>query len=256
MESETMKEPFSDLEEPQPKSFFSRWGGIYFSPKETFQEIGQAPRVLIPIVALLIVGLLVFMAFHSILDTESMAANQFDEAVKKGQMTLEQVERMGPMASVMINVQIFFVFVLGNVFYGLLIAGFVKLFSAIVGARNRFKAVFSITLFSILAVNVIHHALLVVIVYIRGSSDLDLMSLMYVVSSNLNGVLSSFLEPEALPKYLMNLFRYVDIFAIWILSLISIGSAAVSKKLKTSTAAMWLGGAYAVMALIGSAFGV
>ena len=137
-----MNEPISDLEEPQPKRFLSRWGGIYFSPKETFQEIGQAPRVLVPITALLVVGLLVFITLYSILDTESMAANQFDQMVAKGQMTPEQVERMAPVASVMINVQIFFVFVLGNVFYGLLIAGFVKLFSAIVGARNRFKAVF------------------------------------------------------------------------------------------------------------------
>ncbi|NLT68978.1 MAG: hypothetical protein GXX84_20520 [Acidobacteria bacterium] len=255
MESETMNEPISDLEEPQPKRFLSRWGGIYFSPKETFQEIGQAPRVLVPITALLVVGLLVFITLYSILDTESMAANQFDQMVAKGQMTPEQVERMAPVASVMINVQIFFVFVLGNVFYGLLIAGFVKLFSAIVGARNRFKAVFSITLFSLLAANVVHHTLLLMVVYLKGSSDMDLMSLVYAVSSNLNGLLSSFLEPEVLPKYLMSLFRYVDIFAIWIISLISIGSAAVSKKLKTSTAAMWLGGAYAMMALIGSAFG-
>jgi hypothetical protein len=66
-------------------------------------------------------------------------------------------------------------------------------------------------------------------------------------------VLSALVGEDALPKYLMNLARYVDLFNIWLICLLAIGSAAVSRKLKTSTAAIWLGGAYAVMALIGAA---
>jgi hypothetical protein len=52
----------------------------------------------------------------------------------------------------------------------------------------------------------------------------------------------------------MKLLEYVDVFAIWTIALLSIGYSAVSRKLKTSTAAIWLVGAYAIIAIIGTVF--
>jgi hypothetical protein len=68
-------------------------------------------------------------------------------------------------------------------------------------------------------------------------------------------VLASFLGEDDLPKFLMRLAGYIDVFAIWLIALLAIGYSAASRKLKTATAATWLGIAYGIIALIGSAIG-
>jgi hypothetical protein len=55
---------------------------------------------------------------------------------------------------------------------------------------------------------------------------------------------------DGLPKFIMALARWIDLFAIWMISLLAIGYAAVTRKLKTSTAAFAIGGLYAAAALI------
>ena len=42
--------------EPAPQNLFSRLIGIWFSPGETFAEIGRAPRVLIPTLLVIVLA--------------------------------------------------------------------------------------------------------------------------------------------------------------------------------------------------------
>ena len=42
--------------EPKPQNFCARLSGVLFTPGETFAEIGRAPRVLIPLLCLAILG--------------------------------------------------------------------------------------------------------------------------------------------------------------------------------------------------------
>jgi hypothetical protein len=51
----------------------------------------------------------------------------------------------------------------------------------------------------------------------------------------------------------MSLANGIDIFVIWMIALLAIGYAMVSRKLKTATAAVWLAGAYFVLIVIGAA---
>ncbi|MDR0311604.1 MAG: hypothetical protein LBJ21_08455, partial [Acidobacteriota bacterium] len=57
MEQETLGEPVRE-ESVKAKNFFSRLGGVFFSPREAFTEIGRAPRILIPVIAIIMVGAL------------------------------------------------------------------------------------------------------------------------------------------------------------------------------------------------------
>jgi hypothetical protein len=253
VESETVNQDVPEIEEPKPKNFFSRLGGIYFSPKETFGEIGGSPRVLVPILMLLVMGVLVGFALINILDVRSMAETQAEKMIAQGQMSQQQLDQTMPFMTIIMKIQIFAGYLINSLLIALIVAGFIKMFSALIGAGNRFKAIFSMALFTAMAIGIVHNILLILILYIKGSSNMDLLGLQFAVNSNLNGVLSSILGEDALPRFVMSLARNIDLFNIWSITLLAIGSAAVSRKLKTSTAAFWLGGAYAVYAIISAA---
>jgi hypothetical protein len=97
--------------------------------------------------------------------------------------------------------------------------------------------------------------LLVAVMSFKSPADLTGTDIRTILASNLGALLSNLLGDDALPKFLMRLLGWVDIFAIWIIALLSIGYSAVSRKLKTSTAATWLGSLYGIIALIGAAVG-
>jgi hypothetical protein len=137
----------------------------------------------------------------------------------------------------------------------LIIAAAFKLIAVVISAENRFKAVFAVTSYTVIAVSIIQSVLLILVVQVKGQGELDISNLNSILASNLGALISSILGEDALPKFLMRLAGWVDIFAIWRLALLSIGYAAVSRKLKTATAATWLTAVYLVIALIASAIG-
>ena len=253
MESEDVNPSMNETEEAKPKNFFSRLGDVYLSPKEAFEEIGRSPRVLVPIIALILIGLVTGFVLANKVDIQSIVDSQIEAAISKGQPP-QQIEQARPLLTLVFKGIITCMFFLGCIFNSLILAGFIKLFSALAGAKNRFKSVFSMALFSVLAISLIQQILMIVIAFIKGTVETTLSNIQFLVASNLGAVVGSIMGEDALPIYLMHLFRYVDFFTIWMIVLLAIGSAAVSKKLKTSTAAAWLGGAYAIIALIGALF--
>jgi len=253
VEPGTIREPVPEAVTAKPKNFFSRWGGVYVSPAKTFKEIGASPQVAVPIIALIVLGLLTGLCLIMTLDLQSMAVLQLEKAVQQGSMTKQQMEQALPIVSKVMGAEVMIMFLIGGLINALIVAGFAKLFSTILGAENRFKALFSVTLYTVIAISILHYVLLVLIVYVKRPTDVDISSLNYVVTSSLGGVLSSIFGEDALPKFLMKLALYVDVFAIWIITLLAIGYSAVSRKLKTATAATWLGVAYGIIALLGAA---
>jgi hypothetical protein len=252
VESEDMSKSTPEAEAPSPKNFFSRLGGVYFTPGEAFKEIGYSPGVLVPIVVLIIIGLLAGFYLTKNLDLQAMMASQLENAVKQGRITQEQMEQQLSLLARFMGVQVLASAALGSLVISLIIAGFAKLFSIMVGAENRFKAIFSVTLYAMIAVSIVQSVLLILVLHFKGPGNVSITNIGSVVASNLRAVLSGLLGEDALPKFVMNLAGYVDLFAIWMIALLAIGYSAVSRKLKTSTAAKWLVGAYAVIAVIGS----
>jgi hypothetical protein len=254
MEPEFANESLPEMEEaPKPKSFFSRIGGVYASPRDAFGEIGRAPRVLVPMIILIIIGMLVGFYLSRNLDMESMLAAQMESAVQQGRMTQQQVERQMEFMSKFVGVQL----ILGSAFSSLLlvlvIAGYAKLVSAISGAESRFKPLLSVTLYVLIAISVIQSGLTVLIMQLKGPGEVDLAHVGSVVASSLGAILTSIMGDNALPKFVIGLANAVDAFAIWKIVLLAIGYSVVSKKLKTGTAASWLVLAYAIYAVIAAA---
>jgi hypothetical protein len=254
MEPENTGEPVAETEAIKPKDFFTRLGGVYLSPKNAFQEIGGSPSVLLPIIALIVIGLLLGFYLVKTVDMQSMMVSQMEKAVDQGRMTKDQLEQQLPIAEKITSIMTLAAPPVISVLTVLIIAGFAKLFSVLVKAQNRFKALFSVTAFAVIAISIIQTILTVLVLHFKGTEDLDLEKMNSVVASNLGAILENFLGSDALPKFVVGLAQAVDIFAIWIIALLSIGFSAVSRKLKTSTAAAWLTTAYIIIAIIRAAF--
>jgi len=242
-------------EDVKPRNFFSRLGGVYFSPGETFKEIGRSPGVLMPIIFLILISVLVGYFMSQKVDMGSMMSGQLEQAVAAGKITQEQADQQLAIMSRFGGLQLMIGSPLWNLLFALILAGFCKLISLFVGAENRFKAVFSATLYSLVAVYIVQYIITCLILLFKSPGELSIASLNSMVASNLGALISSLVGEDALPKYLMRLAGWVDIFAIWKIALLAIGYAAVSRKLRTSTAATWLSGTYIIIALIASAFG-
>jgi hypothetical protein len=252
VEPENAIEPISETEAIQPKNFFSRLGGIYLSPKNTFQEISSSPRVLIPIIALIVIGFLLSFYIANTVDLQAASVRQMEKLVEQGRITSEQMELMLPGSEKVAAIRFLAGGAIANVIVALIIAGFAKLFSLFAGAQNRFKALFSVTAFTLIAISIIQTVLTILILHFKGSEDLNIQDPTSIVASNLGAVLENMLGEDALPKFAMGLAKAVDVFAIWKIVLLSIGCSAVSRKLKTSIAATWLAGTYTILAIIGA----
>jgi hypothetical protein len=254
VEPEATSKSALESEAASPRSFFSRLGGVYFSPGETFKEIGQSPGVLVPIVALIIIGLLAGYYVTKNLDIQSMMSAQLESAVQQGRITQEQMEGQLSLMSRFTGAMVLVSAGLGSLSISLILAGYAKLFSLFAGAENRFKTVFSVTLYVMITVSIVQSTLLIVILHFKNPGDISPTNVNSLIASNLGAILAGFAGEDVLPRFLMNLAGYVDLFAIWMIALLAIGYSAVSRKLKTGAAAAWLVAAYAVIAVIGSVF--
>jgi hypothetical protein len=254
MEPESANESLSEMEEaPQPRSFFSRIGGVYASPRDAFGEIGRAPRVFVPMIVLVIMGLLVGFYLVRNLDVESLIASRLEIAVQQHTITQQQMDQQLAIMSKFAGVQLILGSMISSLLLALMIAGYAKLVSAFSGAESRFRSLLSVTLYVLIAVSVIQSGLTILIMQLKGPGEVDLAHLGSVVASSLGAILTSILGDDVLPKFVTGLANAVDAFAIWKIVLLAIGYSVVSKKLKTGTAASWLVFAYAIYAVIAAA---
>lgn len=240
--------------EAKPQNFFSRLIGVYFSPGETFAEIGRAPKLLLPILASLLLGLIVSIALTRRLDLPGMYAQLFQQAVADGKATQEQADQQVKFMTSFGKAQFLIFGTLGNLLMALIVAGIFKLVSAVMGKDNKFKPVFAVTLYTFLAVGLVSSLVFVALIYLKDPSEITFNNMGNLVSSNLGAWLSLALGENALPKFVMGLAQRLDVFAGWMIALLAIGYAAVTVKLKAATAATWLVGLYVIYAVIAAGF--
>src|SRR5215510_4994899 len=239
--------------ESAPQNFFSRLIGVWFSPGETFAEIGRAPRVLIPILLLMILtGLSAYMLTERY-GYENMVRKQMESVAKSGLVPEARVEEMTrqamtPSAVTRGKIQGAVSPAIVTLVILLILAGLFKAFSAILGVKNTFKQIFSVTAYSYLAVGLISTLVFAASIYLKDPTEIDLLN---PVGSNLGAILG--LMGVNLPKFVMGLASFIDVFSFWRLAILAIGYSAVSQKMKVGTAATFLVILYVIVALIGGA---
>lgn len=246
-------QPTNTESAPTPKGFFSRLMGVYFSPGETFQEIGRAPAWVTPLLVLALVGALGGFVMINRIGVEKFFGQGFEQAVADGRMTQEQADQQmegmrkgAPFIKAGFPVVGFIM----SIVLVLAVAGLAKLLSMMFGVENEFKPLVSVTAYAMLAVGLIGVALLIILLYLKSPDELDIRN---PVGSNVAALLS--MSGVQLPKFLKYLLAYVDVFYIWRVVLLGIGYAAVSRRLKTSTAITYTAAVAVLFALLAATWG-
>ena len=252
MESEINDETVQE-EVYEAKSFPARLGGVYFSPREAFTEIGRAPRLVLPIIVLVLLSTVGAWYMTTKIDLAATYSAAIEQAVAQGQITQEAAERQLTLMSAFGLVMAVVGGGIGSLILALVIAGYGKLFSAITAAKNSFKSLLEVSLYVTLAVSIVSMIVSVVILVLKGPGKISAVDADSIVASSVGAWIISIGGNDILPAFLLHLAKTIDIFAIWMIALLAIGFAAVSRKLTTASAATWLIGAYAVYAVISAA---
>lgn len=232
-----------------------RLSGIYFSPSETFPLIGQAPKFVIAMLLAGVVAAIGVTAMNNRIGYETIIRKQMEKMVEAGWIPQEAAEEAIRQSTTgtrgtITKIQTPVFALLGTCLVILALTAIFKLISMVLGAENQFKALLGVTAWTFLAIGLLSTILMLIVIYLKAPDDIDMMN---PVGSNLGALIGVVLEKP--PKFLTALASWVDVFGIWRLALLSIGYAAVSRKLKAGTAAIFLGVLYCIMALIGAAFG-
>ena len=248
-----MSEP-NDIAEPEveavePKSFFARLGNVYMSPGEAFEEIPRAPRLAFPIIVLIIISMVAGFYTAGMIDTNSLMAAQMQQAGAQG-ATPEQMQAILPTA---IKVILTVISPIGSIIIILIVAGFFRVACIIATKENTYKDLFTVTVYASVAILIIQTIAIALTYYLKGPGTVSMANIGSVVATSLGAILASLLGNDALPKFFMALAQRVEFFAIWKIVLLAIGYSKVTKKMKTATAATWLGIAYGVIALVTAA---
>jgi hypothetical protein len=240
-----------EAEAVEPNGFFTRLGNVYMSPGEAFEEIRPAPRLALPIIVLILVSMVAGFYTAGMIDADSLIAAQMQQAGARG-ATPEQVRTALPY--VLKGILTVFTPII-SIIIVLIVAGFFRVACIIAVKENTYKDLFAVTVYASVAVLIIQTIAIVLTYYLKGPGTISMANIGSIVASSLGAILASLFGNDALPKFFMALAQRVEFFAIWKIVLLAIGYSKVTKKMKTATAATWLGIAYGVIALISAAAG-
>jgi hypothetical protein len=215
-----------DLPESQPSiNNFGRLIGVFFSPKETFQDIARRPSWILPVILMSILGLGVAFVMNQKVNWRDVASKRIEESPRAANMTPEQKEQQLAISEKISPAFAYGFGLLWTILQALLVAAVMMLaYNVIAGAGVRFGQSMGIVAHAYFPW-ILYSLLFVLILFLKAPGTVDLDN---PIATNLGSFL-----PESTPKALMALGKSIDIFSIWTLLLISIGFTAINpKKLK------------------------
>lgn len=210
------------------KNVFERIVGVLFSPTETFQDIVRRPNVVAPLLLIVIMGYISTALIMPKMDFSSMREQQVEAMRKQNpNMSDSDIERMERIMTSSVKVMSW-VFPLLFIFWYMIVAGVLLLAFRLMGGEGNFAQAFAITLYSWIPM-VLLSILTTVIVFARGT--FDPVTAATLVKSN-----PAFLVDMKANPVLFSLLSSIDLFVIWMLILLSIGFAVMSKLSKAKSA--------------------
>src|SRR5437762_1336147 len=210
-------------------SSFGRIIGVFFSPKNTFEDIVRKPSWVLPIVLLTVLSLAVSFGINQRINWREFISQQIEKSPRSAQMSAEQKQQQIEGGAKFSPVFTYCVGLLGPILLALIV-GLVMwgAYSVLGGASTNFGTAFGITSHAFLT-GLVSSPLFILVLYLKpyGTADLE-----NPVAANLAALL-----PDEAAKWLVALCKSFDLFTFWTLILLAMGFAAVNpKKLKGAKA--------------------
>jgi hypothetical protein len=216
-----MSDSTTEPQQPEEKvNSFARIGGVLFSPNETFQSIARKPDFGIPLAILAIVSTISGWVLASRLDFVSMMREAMEANPKVAQLPAEQLDRMVKFSAGFTKA-IAYASPLVSILSLLILAGIIFLAFRMFGGVGDFKQAFSVTVYAWYPALIKGVIAFIVLLNRSGISMFDLQN---PVRSNLG-----FLANPKTQPVLWALLSSFDLFTFWLLALLIIGFAALSR---------------------------
>jgi hypothetical protein len=216
----TIPEPAPQAQTPVPH--FGRILGVFFSPTKTFQEIGQRPSWLLPLVLLILLGTGVGIELAQRVNWEQVIGQKMDASPQAQQLSPAQRERQIELGEKFSKVVCYMAGFVGSPIMLLIFAAvYLGAFNLMANAGLRFGQSIGIVAHAMLP-SLVSSALAIVVLALKDPSSIDPS---HLVASDLYAVL-----PGDAPQWLQSLGSSIELFFIWMLVLISIGFAAANPR--------------------------
>lgn len=215
---------------PQPMSELDRLIGVLFDPRPAFTDIvARGGRWWLPLALLVALALGITWAFTERVGWERFIREQIAASPRAQQLTPEQREQA---IEQQIRIAPYFgaaSAVAGWPVVTLIVAGgFLFVFNVLGGAEIEFRRVYDVTCYSMLPL-VLPGLLALALLFIKDPADFDLQN---PVASNVG----AFLDPGAVPAWLVSVANSVDLFVIWVLLVLATGFSAAGRRLSWAKA--------------------
>ena len=213
--------------EPKPNSF-ARIIGALFSPDETFASIARRPTWVAPLLVLIVISILTGALLAPRVDWSAPAREAMEA---RRAVTPEQMDRAVRISGAMGKVIAYF----GPIFLVimmLIVAGVLLLAFRMFGGEGTFAQAWAATLYANMP-NVIKSIAIGIILVVKGTAQMSPMALPTLMRSNL----AFLFDPKDNPMAFA-LAANFDVFSIWILVLLIIGFAHLSRLSRGKSAAI------------------
>jgi hypothetical protein len=244
-----MSDSVAETQPPPPEKVnsFARIVGVFFSPNETFQSIARKPDFAIPLTILAFISLVSGWVLASRLDFVSMMRETMEANPQTAQMPAERLDSTVKMMAG-VTKAITYASPLLSILVLVILAGIIFLAFRMFEGQGDFKQAFSATVYAW------YPALLkgvIAFVVLLNRKNISMIDLQNPVRSNL----AFLVNPKTRPV-MFALLSSFDLFSIWLVVLLIIGFAALSRLSKARSAAivitLWIIGT--LLKLIGPAF--
>lgn len=227
----TLDDPSSDAgTAPAAKlSFLQRVIGVFLSPSETFRDIAARPTLLAPILLLIVTWIPASIIMANRVDFAAPARAQMEA---KGGMSDQDIARVANISNAVGKALSYFAPLFSAAILAI-VAGVFLLAFRLFGGDGTYRQSLSITAFSWMPLS-IGSILMAVILFSRKS--VAAQELPTLLRSNL-----AFLADFEKQPVLFGFLSSFDVFTIWMLSLMAIGYAFMSRFSRTKSFALVFG---------------
>ncbi len=222
---------------------------VIIDPAATFRDLARAPRWWSPWLVLSVVSLVFVVLLSQRVGFEQLSANQIAMSSRADQFDkLPPAQQQQALTrSAMIMRAVTFGVPLTTLLMYVIIAGVLMgVFNAGMGADLKFSTMLAIATYS----GVVHVIGTVMAIALLVAPGLEPDK--YNIANPSGTNIAYYLDPATANKFLYNLLSGVDVIAIWLIVLMGIGVATLSK-VKRATAIATIGGLYLAWKLITAA---
>jgi hypothetical protein len=204
---------------------FARIFGVFFSPKNSFEDIVRKPSWIAPVLVSTVLSIIAVVALNQRMNWREYIAQQIEKNSRAAQLSADQKQQQIEVSAKFTVAIVYVAGVMVPVCFALVVGlAMMGAYNLLAGAGARFAASFAIVAHAAM-VGIVSTPLFLLVLFLKPPGTVDPEN---PLATNLGALL-----PDESAKWLVTLCKSLDIFTIWTLILIAIGFAAVNpKKLK------------------------